>query len=238
MSLNLSDEVFLKNYASGFDIVFNSTRGIQCSVLDLELNLICTSKWNSVAGLTEDDLKKILRDPKLLVYRRKALDENKIIKLLSVRTLEKRGANIGVITHTPIVNPETKNVVALHVNVNRLDIFNLSILLASYYKNEDLTLRELKGPVLTEREKQVVFFFLLNLESYTIAEVLSKIENKKITKNSIDQLFFKQLLPKFGVYSRKALYNILNENGYTRFIPQNILNDGLLLDITDYVILY
>ena len=84
----------------------------------------------------------------------------------------------------------------------------------------------------------MVFFFLLNLESSTIAEVLSKIENKRITKNSIDQIFSKQLLPKFGVYSRKALYNKLYDNGYTRIVPQNILNEGILLDITDYVIFY
>jgi hypothetical protein len=34
------------------------------------------------------------------------------------------------------------------------------------------------------------------------------------------------------------LYDKLNALGYTRFVPQNILKAGILLDITDYVIFY
>ena len=33
------------------------------------------------------------------------------------------------------------------------------------------------------------------------------------------------------------LYDKLNALGYTRFVPQNILKDGILLDITDCVLL-
>lgn len=77
---------------------------------------------------------------------------------------------------------------------------------------------------------------MLNFESQTIAELIAKIENKTISKNAIDQVFTKQLLPKFGVYSRKALYEKLQDLGYDRLIPHNILQDGFTQDLTDYVI--
>ena len=238
MSLDLADEIFLKDYISGFQKVSNHTLGIQCSVLDLEFKRITSSDLILGAGLTEEDIAKLQTDLKINTYRQRAITEKKVIKFLSVRSFAKLGTIINIVTNSPIINPETQNVIALHVIVHDLDIFNISSLLARYYKNGDLAVNQLKGPVLTEREKQVVFFFLLNLESSTIAEVLSKVENKRITKNSIDQIFCKQLLPKFNVYSRKALYDKLYHKGYTRIVPQNILNGGILIDITDYVIFY
>ena len=210
----------------------------QSSVLDLELNPLFISKWSLAAGLMMEEISKLLQDSIFSTYRQKALIEKRVIKLLSVRSFQQLGTIMSIVTHSPVINPATQNVVALHIYAHSLDIFNLSSILANYYKNGELTFHKLKGPDLTDREKQVVFFFLLNLESNTIAEVLSKIENKRMTKNSIDQIFTKQLLPKFGVYSRKALYDKLYHSGYTRIIPQNILNEGIVLDITDYVIFY
>lgn len=49
-------------------------------------------------------------------------------------------------------------------------------------------------------------------------------------------MFNKQLFPKFGVYNRKALYDKLITLGYNRLMPKNVLNDGILLEITDYVV--
>ena len=238
VNLDLADEIFLKDYISGFQKVSNHTLGIKCSVLDLEFNRIGGSDLILAMGLTEDDISKLLTDPNINTYRQRAIIEKKVIKFLAIRSFAKIGTIIGIVTNSPIINSETQNVVALHVYMHYLDIFNISSLLARYYKNGDLAINQLNGPVLTEREKQVVFFFLLNLESSTIAEVLSKIENKRITKNSIDQVFSKQLLPKFNVYSRKALFDKLYYNGYTRIVPQNILKEGIMVDITDYVIFY
>ena len=238
MSLDLVDKIFLKDYISGFQKVSHSTLGIQCSILDLEFNRLGGSDLILGAGFTEEDIRKLLIDSNINTYRQRAIIEKKVIKLLSIRSFAKIGTIIGVVTNSPIINPETQNVVALHVYAHNLDVFNISSLLTNYYKNGTLSIHQPKGPFLTEREKQVIFFFLLNLESSTIAEVLGKVENKRISKNSIDQIFFKQLLPKFGVYSRKALYDKLNNLGYTRLVPQNILKDGVLLDITDYVIFY
>jgi hypothetical protein len=46
----------------------------------------------------------------------------------------------------------------------------------------------------------VIFLFLLNLDSKSIAEIINRIENKTISKNTIDQIFTTQLMPNFAVY--------------------------------------
>lgn len=42
-----------------------------------------------------------------------------------------------------------------------------------------------------------------------------------------------QLIPKFSVYGRKALYEKLTDLGYHRFIPNNVLCNGFCIEITD-----
>lgn len=137
---------------------------------------------------------------------------------------------------SPIINPASDNVVGILGLIHNLEIFNLSSILAQYYKASELAVPSMGKLLLTEREKQTIFFFLLNLDSKSIAEILSRIENKQISKNSLDQMFNKQLFPKFVVYNRKALYDKLITLGYNRLMPKNILNDGILLEIADYVV--
>ena len=68
---------------------------------------------------------------------------------------------------------------ALLVNVHPIEVFNLSSILAKYYNHqlEDLIHPRINLVNLTERERQVVFFFILHLESQAIADILAKIEN-------------------------------------------------------------
>ena len=235
MNQDSSDIVFLKDFAQGISIVSNNVLGLYCGVLDLNLNSIFAAKSLADIGVTPLELQKFLLDPKINQYRKKAITEQKIVKILIVRSVN-AGTIIAITTYSPIFNPSTRNLVGLYVDVHKLDIFNLSNILSRYYKNGNLEIPSFSGPILTEREKQVIFFFLLNLESLTIAEILSKIENKSISKNAVDQMFTRQLLPKFGVYNRRSLYEKLSELGYIRLIPHNVLNEGILVEITDYVL--
>ena len=76
---------------------------------------------------------------------------------------------------------------------------------------------------LSKREKQVIFLFLANLNSQEIADTLFKIDNKRITKSTIDSVFTDQLYLKFKVASCTALHKKLLELSYHEFIPQEIL---------------
>lgn len=79
-------------------------------------------------------------------------------------------------------------------------------------------------PKLSKREKQVIFFFMANLSSLEIAEMIYKIEGKKVAKSTIDSLFNDQLYAKFDVYSRPALYQKLQAMGYDQLTPKEVLS--------------
>lgn len=76
---------------------------------------------------------------------------------------------------------------------------------------------------LTRREKQIIFLFLNQNNSQKIANILSKMENKTISKSTIDSIFKNQLYSKFNVYNRDALYQKLIDLGFEKLIPKEIL---------------
>lgn len=94
------------------------------------------------------------------------------------------------------------------------------------------TLKSGELPKLSRREKQVIFFFMANLSSQEITEMLYKIEGKHIAKSTIDSLFNDQLYVKFDVYSRAALYKKLQMLGYGQLIPKELLScTSIMLDV-------
>lgn len=236
MELAVTDQQFLAEYIKSVEMVINNGLGYVGGVVDLDLRPRFISKFNENFGITENERSRILQDPRINTYRRLAISERRIVKLLAVRSFPDSGAKMLVANLSPIINPTTNNIVGILGLIHNLEIFNLSSIIAQYYKSGELSVPTLDNVTLTEREKQTIFFFLLNLDSKSIAEILSRIEAKRISKNSLDQMFNKQLFPKFGVYNRKALYDKLIALGYNRLMPKNVLNDGILLEITDYVV--
>ena len=239
MSINQSDSEFLTHYIKCLDFISQNTSAMLYNVLNITCDTVLyKSIFNEKRGATDQEVQKLLNDSRLKEYRSKAVSSRGNIKLLAIKSFPQSITQIRIISNLPLINPATNNVVALLVNVHPIEVFNLSSILAKYYNHqlEDLIHPRINLVNLTERERQVVFFFILHLESQAIADILAKIENKSISKNAIDQIFHKQLLPKFEVYSRKALYDKLLEYGFGRMIPQNILREGLIFEITDYVI--
>lgn len=232
----VTDQQFLSEYVKSVEVVINNSLGYVGGVVDIDLQPRFISRFNESFGITESERNKVLQDHRINIYRRLAISECRVVKLLAVRSFLDSGAKMLVANLSPIINPATNNTVGILGLIHNLEIFNLSSVIAQYYKAGELSVPALGDIGLTEREKQTIFFFLLNLDSKSIAEILSRIENKQISKNSLDQMFNKQLFPKFGVYNRKALYDKLVTLGYNRLMPKNVLNDGILLEITDYVV--
>ena len=239
MIINQSDSEFLTHYIKCLDFISQNTSVMLYNVLNVAGDTILyKSSLTEQIGVTNQEIQKLLNDSRLKEYRYKAISSRENVKLLGIKSFPQSITQINIVSNLPLINPATNNVVALLINVHPIEVFNLSNILAKYYNHqlEDLSHPRINLVNLTERERQVVFFFILNLESQAIADILAKIENKSISKNAIDQIFHKQLLPKFEVYSRKALYDKLLEYDFDRMIPQNILREGLIFEITDYVI--
>ena len=122
----------------------------------------------------------------------------------------------------PVIDPQTQQVVGIYAQGLAFSRVSLTALLKHQEKNKhpDLNIK------LSPREKQVIFLFLANLSSLEIAETIGKFEGKKISKSTIDSLFNDQLYIKFDVHSRPALYALLQERGYDRLIPKELLTGG------------
>ena len=122
---------------------------------------------------------------------------------------------------SPIINPQTNEVVGIYINCIDNAAYNL---LDTFVNKKSLSKQKTKLPNLTKREKQVIFLFLLHLTSEEIANIICQLENKKISKSAIDGVFNDQIYPKFVVNSRIALHKKLVSLGYKNMVPAEILS--------------
>lgn len=124
----------------------------------------------------------------------------------------------------PLINPDTGNSIGIIVVLHKVLYSNiqhqLMRALEIYKQPKNIDFEQYN---LTRREKELIFLFLNGLSSKEIALVLSKLENKDISKNTIDNIFSNQLRIKFNSFSREALYEKLIELGFDRLIPRDLL---------------
>lgn len=236
MSLSNIDQKFLEQYILSFKFIYDATLGSIGGLSSVEHKIILKSKFTETTGISNADLDKHFADPLIIKLRDKAIQSRKTVKGLGTKAFSDGQVRFFIITYSPVINPATNNVVAVHGNPKYIETFNLWAIFEKFYTHGQIKLHQFQSIKLTEREKQVIFLFLRNLDSHTIANIITNLENKKISKNAIDQIFTSQLMPKFEVYGRKSLKNKLIELGYYRFIPRNMLRNDFAIEITDYVV--
>ncbi len=236
MSLNRLDQEYLNNYLGCLKIVGASSSEIGYVVNSLDLELIAQAQPKQFGTRAcKYSLMKSVSTDKFDIYRQKSITQQRVIKVLTVSNITDGGTFMEVISWRPIYNPETKNMIALLCLSHNLELFNLVDIFRRVYKTGNLISPRPVTLQLTQREQQVIFFFILNLDSHSIAEILTQIEKKNISENSINNMFTQQLFPKFKVFNRKALYDKLIESGFSRLMPSNILGESIVFEITDYI---
>ncbi len=132
----------------------------------------------------------------------------------------------------PIINPETNHVVGVLFQGWEICTTALTTHLTSTFQSHKKTKNLSDRPKLSKREKEVIFFFMANLSSQEIAEMLHIIGGKPISKSTVDSIFNDQLYEKFDIYSRIALYKKLQSLGYDQLIPKELLSiKSIMLDL-------
>ena len=136
---------------------------------------------------------------------------------------------------SPLINPDTNNVVGIFCTYSTFSFIKIqfqimrSLELLDYAYDTDIAQFNL-----TTREKEAIFLFLSGLSSQNIADVLSKISNRNVSKSTIDSLFRDQLFLKFEVYNREGLFQKLLNLGFDRFVPAELLTK-VELPVTELV---
>jgi len=127
---------------------------------------------------------------------------------------------------SPIINPNNNKVIGILLQGLEISALNLNHEIIRSYVTFNQTQENMAQPLpyLTRRERQVIFFFMNQLTSQEIADIIFKIEGKKISKSTIDSLFNDQLYIKFEVNSRVGLFEKLQKLGYDKLIPSDVLS--------------
>ncbi|HRG63123.1 MAG TPA: hypothetical protein PLP75_08925 [Burkholderiales bacterium] len=202
-----------------------STSGI----INLNLEQIVPAKLANTTQILSAELSVILDNPIIAQSKKTSLAENVSTNVLLVRNLRKESLVI-IANYIPIINLSTSNIIGLAESLHVPNAFNLSSVLHQYYKYGKIHCKEEnKFFELSEFQKQIIFFFLLKLDSKTIARLMSEDHKKYVSKNLIDKVITKDLLPKFLVCHRNALYDKLYTYGYSNFIPENFISHGLTI---------
>lgn len=158
-----------------------------------------------------------IREDQQIIKTRKALS------FIHIDNLKGRLSPLTFIK-SPIIDDKSNQVIGILCQVFEFATIDMAQQILNMYHNLQLDKQNKQLlPKLTKREKQIIFFFLANLNSAEIVEVIYRMENKKISKGTIDGVFTDQLFPKFEVYNRQALYTKLVQLGYNKLIPLEVL---------------
>ncbi len=225
----MNDKQFLQAMISAVELTSSGIPDQMLSIKDLNsVNLYCSKGFADAIGVAQTSIagstfctgqildivisedQKVFKSRKLQAFLKIDRFHNMIKPLIFIKS--------------PIINPNTNNVVGLLLQVFEYGITNnFHQQIVSLYNSFSTKAKQLVPIKLSKREKQVIFFFLAHLSSQEIAETLHKLENKRVTKSTIDSIFTDQLYLKFDVTNRIALHQKLLELGYNKFIPQEIL---------------
>lgn len=229
------DQEFLKSFINSVDILANALPKQLIGIKDTNSVHIYCSKYflNDVLCVDAHTIlgkATLLDDPTRLTPYEQMLEEDQRIinKRTSQAYLKLNNFNDGIkpriFIKSPIINPATNNVVGVMYQGFDWSLvnFNQQLIKAhQLFKPQNTNTGDL--PKLTKREKQIVFFFLARLNSQEIADILYTIENKHLSKSTIDSIFIDRLYIKFKVTNRQALYDKLLNLGYDRLIPVDLL---------------
>lgn len=231
----MSDKAFLEKFIQSISLIDKALPQQILIVKDKDGKYIYASEyWTDLIGIKKeiligqavwlplyDDDQSI---KEIIDQEEKDVIENKKIRM-ALKINRFRNKITPYLTHKiPIINPETQNTVGIFCYCFGIGKINIETVLQHALSSSIDTLGEKIS--LSRREKQVIYLFMANLSSQEIAKTLSEIENKKVSKSTIDSLFNDQLYIKFSVYSRPELYQKLQTLGFDKLIPQELLKTG------------
>ncbi len=227
-----TDDDFLNKLVESFTFIDQAIPGQKMGIKDKAFILrYCSSAFAEGVGFTAQEIiGKIYWLPQKDPFLDIAINEDKNVMntrethfFLKINRFNNTLKPL-LCVKSPLINHATNNVVG---TIFYLYDYNFALNFQQYidklYKKSPTNeLKETKIN-LSKREKQVVFFFLAHLSSQEISDLLYQIENKRITKSTIDSIFTEQLYVKFDVTNRTALHKKLLHLGYDQFIPEDIL---------------
>ena len=169
--VNEIDKQFLDKCIANFKFLSQATDAFLGEISNLEHDLLFKSKLAEGVEHHAQELFAYLLEPEIILFRNKVIATRKAVKLICTRQFADENTKFFVNTYAPIINPETNNLVAIFETHNHIETFHLCDVFARLYTHGKAKLHKFDPTniKLTNREHQVIFLFLLNLDSKSIA---------------------------------------------------------------------
>lgn len=226
----MNDIHYLKKFITSIDYISHSLLEPMIAIKSIHSKSIYFSQyWADKIGVSVESILGTIVCPGAYespedIEEQIQFEDNIVVKekkgIVTIKINHIDGKMLPYYCHkSPIINSETGNVIGILCQGYALSPINFQNILLLRSRDESSCAR----PALTQREMQVAFLFTSQLNSRQIAEMLTEIENKNVTKSTIDSIFNDKLYPKFNVFNRKDLYIKLHQSGYASCIPQGLL---------------
>ena len=135
-------------------------------------------------------------------------------------------------TFIPIIDNETNEIIAIEIDSQYLKFLpNISIIDENHNNISDLIIIQLTSKF-SNRELEIIFLKTIGKTDFEISEILEKIQGKKISHKTINNILQQQIYPKLNVNSKKTMLIKTRQLGFDKFIPNSLVSHDRLIILT------
>lgn len=232
----LSDHEYLSSILQLFDLLYRKelvhvvdTENRFIFVSDELLNLANETRGN-IIGKTFYEVFKPHPDNIESVAQslRRALATKEVQRMISVnveRTNSKQ--RILLITHTPLVNPDSDNALAVKIRFDNINFpcyfHHLLLKTPKQFAKPPVSKLFENDQLLSRREHEIAFLLFYCKSIEQITQVINLLNERQIVAKTVRNIIRQQLYPKFQVQNQDALLEQLHCLEYHKNIPPSLL---------------
>lgn len=212
-----------------------------CGLIDLNFKVIATNPWcqdfcssdTSLLGQDFFNIWKVLSDVKREALKRLLCDllvQKNNLRFISANFSRRSKYVVALFEYKPLINSYTDEVIAIQLSAVKnypLRFYDIKRTLPLQPIDNIVLPDDAHGLTLMELE---IAFLLFQAENYSeIADIMSIVYGKNISKSLIAKIVRRSLYEKFKVYNLKSLKNILYENRYHLHIPSSLVSESIII---------
>lgn len=158
----------------------------------------------------------------------RALATKEVQRMISVNVdRPNTSQRILLVTHSPLVNPDTDNALAVNIRFDSINFpcyFHHLLLKSPKQFVKLAALKEFDDDALLSRREHEIAFLLFYCRSVEqITQIINLFSERQIASKTIQNVISQQLYPKFQVQNQEALLEQLRKMEYHKKIPSSLL---------------
>lgn len=232
----MTDQEALEKIIRYYQTAFEEHLGV---IVDLDYTIVAEDKVSAKVTNTRGGSylgRKIFPDVSQAQWRSDIVEKclsdcynfRKTSKWLSLRFSRTPDYWLIILTYAPLINPDTNNVIGYKISGERpnlpLIFYNLAKIIQVSHRDFNLPAPETEE--LFTLQEQAILFLLFHCETYQeIANLLTLIYQKEISKSMVAKTIIRRIYPKAKVGNLPALKKFAHDGDYHKKIPLLLLGE-------------